>query len=383
MAATSVSLEKVRQSFLEESAWLRISSPLFSTLARSCTDDDDIMELCTVARPGQFICPLFLCVAHYLVLKAPQSAVARYFPSVPESPEPADHAFPTFREFCLDQRDELQQLLPWRTANTNLVEKASSLLPAVQYVSQLAGEPLTLLEICCSAGMNVMFDEYHYDYGSHGQVGNRESPIQLECKIIGASRPPIDAIPRIATRVGVDLVKVDPSVPLDRLWMEAVLYPEWTTERDRLRAALSIRANRGLRTVIGDALDVVPPLLEELPGSLCVLLSHCLGQWSTASRAELDRVLCEASRHRPVHRLDIDLLHNEPPQSIRGRLAKLVSAGIPLWQKSYPSRIEHTVYVDGEARHRLLGQGDSFGVWLDWGVGEEWVEYPLGRRAAH
>jgi hypothetical protein len=229
---------------------------------------------------------------------------------------------------------------------------------------------LTLLEICCSAGMNLMFDAYHYNYGSQGEVGDADSTVRLDCKVIGSSRPPIDAIPVVAERVGVDLVKMDPTVPADRLWMEAVLYPEWNKERERLRAALEIRVARGLRTVIGDALTVLPPLLEKLPGSLCVLLSHCLGQWPEDSRLALHEMLRGASRQRAIHRLDVELIHEESPQSIRGRLAKLVAAGIPLVQKSFPSRIEHTAYVDSKVKNRLLGQGDSFGVWLDWYAGE-------------
>jgi hypothetical protein len=236
----------------------------------------------------------------------------------------------------------------------------------MRHISRLAGEPLTLLEICCSAGMNLMFDEYHYDYGPFGQVGPAESPVRLQCKVIGTGRPPVESLPRIACKVGVDLVKMDPSSPLDALWMEAVLLPEWKVERAHLRAALSIRVRREVRTVIGDALEVAPPLLEELPGTLCVLLSYCLGQWSEAAKTELDEALRGASRHRDIHRLDIDMLHNEPPQAIRGRLAKLVAGGIPISQKCFPSRVEHTWYAKGEATPRILAHGDGFGAWVDW-----------------
>jgi hypothetical protein len=366
MAARSFAQETTKQSFLEESAYLRVSSPLFSALARACADDEDIADLCAVARPGQPVGSLFLCAGQYLLFKSPSSPAARYFPSLTPTPAPADQAFPAFREFCLDQRAELAQLLASRTVNTNLVEKASGLLPAVQYVSDRTGQPLTMLEICCSAGMNLMFDQYHYDYGSHGQVGAQDSPVRLQCKILGAAQPPVHSMPAIADRIGVDLVKMDPALPADRLWMEAVLYPEWTQERERLRAALEVRVARGLRTVIGDAIEVVPGLLEELPGPLCVLLSHCLGQWPPASRIALEDMLRNASRHREIHRLDIELIHDEPPQSIRERLVKLASAGIPIVSKSFPSRIEHTKYADGEVARRLLGYGDSFGVWLDW-----------------
>jgi hypothetical protein len=366
MDDTNAQRELTKQDFLAESTYLRLSSPLFSALAQSCAMDDDIAQMCSVARPGQPIGVLFMCAAQYLLFKSPGSELAEYFPSTTVTPRPASEAFPAFREFCLDRREQMLELLASRTVNTNLVEKASALLPAVQHVSRLAGQPLTMLEICCSAGMNLMFDEYHYDYGQAGQAGSATSPVRLQCKVIGAGRPPVDSIPRITERIGVDLVKMDPASPEDRLWMEAVLYPEWNVERERLRAALSIRLTRKFRTLIGDALDVVPPLLEELPGSLCVLLSYCLGQWSAAAKTELDQMLRRASRQRDIHRLDIDMLHDERPQSIRGRLAKLAAAGIPLQQKSFPSRIEHTWYAKADAKARILAHGDGFGVWLDW-----------------
>jgi hypothetical protein len=366
MAAIYSQQELTKQAFREESDYLRISSPLFSELARSCAEDDDIAQLVSAAaRPGQPIV-LLLCVVQYLLFRSPREKLAGYFPSITATPGPASEAFPVFREFCLDRHVEVMELLAGRTVNTNLVEKASSLLPGARHVSRLVGEPLTLLEICCSAGMNLMFDEYHYDYGPWGQVGAADSPVRLQCKVIGSGRPPIDAIPRIERRVGVDLVKMDPASPLDRLWMEAVLYPEWNVERERLRAALSIRVKHDVKTLIGDALEVVPPLLEELPGSLCVLLSYCLGQWSATAKVELDEMLRRASRQRDIHRLDIDMLHNESPQTIRGRLAKLASNAIPLRQKSFPSRIEHTWYAKGDAQARVLAHGDGFGVWIDW-----------------
>jgi hypothetical protein len=365
MAAIHSQVELTQQAFREESDYLRISSPLFSALAHSCAEDDDVAGLVSAARPGQPIV-LLLCVVQYLLFRSPQEKLAGYFPSLTATPAPANEAFPAFREFCLDRRTEVMDLLARRTVNTNLVEKASSLLPGVRHVSRIAGEPLTLLEICCSAGMNLMFDEYHYDYGPFGQVGAESSPVRLQCKVVGGGRPPVDAIPRIAQKVGVDLVKMDATSPLDRLWMEAVLYPEWTVERERLRAALSIRMRRNVRTLIGDALEVVPPLLEELPGSLCVLLSYCLGQWSTAAKAELDDLLRRASRQRDIHRLDIDMLHNESAQTVRGRLAKLAANRIPLRQKSFPSRIEHTWYARSDAKAYMLAHGDGFGAWVDW-----------------
>jgi hypothetical protein len=358
--------EAAKQSFLEWGTSLRYSSPLFSALARSCASDEDIMELGMGARPGQPIALIILLSAQYLLLKSTESKLASYFPSMTTEPRPVDEAFLAFREFCLDRRAQLMQLVETRTVNSTMVERSSCILPALLHVSDIVAEPLTLVEICCSAGLNLLFDEYHYDYGSNRRVGEEGSPVQLSCKIIGSGRPPIDRIPGVAERVGVDLVKVDASDPSERLWMEAMLCPEWTMEREHLKAALSVRAGRNFRTVIGDALEVLPPLLEELPGCVCVLSSYCMGQWSAESKARLDDRLRSASRHRDIHRVGLDTPDNEPPEWFRGRLAKLTSAGVPLLQKGFPSRIDHTWYSKGQAESRLLGEADGFGAWIDW-----------------
>lgn len=359
--------ETLRQSFLKESDYFRVSSPLFSALTRASADDEDILQLCSATRPGQSAV-LLPFVVHYLLLKDPEpkAALAQYFPHMTEQTGPLAEAFPVFREFCLDRRADVTELLEWRTVNTNLVEKSSCLLPAMQYVSRQSREPLTLLEICCSAGINLLFDQYHYDYGSNGTAGPVDSAVQLSCKMVGTGRPPVGSIPVVAQRMGVDLVEIDISDPLERLWMQAVLCPEWQVERKRLAAALSIRTQHDLQVIEGDALEVIPPLLESLPGSLCILQSYCMGHWSDSAKAALEAVLLNASQRRDIHRVGIEMPENESPAVARDRLMKLAAAGIPILHKQFPSRIEYTRYRGGHANNQLLAQGDGFGLWLDW-----------------
>jgi hypothetical protein len=358
--------DRAKQSFLEWSASLRYSSPLFAALARASATDDDIIELGSVARAGQPIALITLLSAQYLLLKSPQESLASYFPSLASEPKPATEAFPVFRQFCLERRAQLMGLIERRTVNSTMVDRSSCILPALGYVARLVEQPLTLVEICCSAGLNLLFDEYHYDYGPLGRVGAETSTVRLSCKVIGAGRPPVDRIPQVAERVGVDLVKVDASDPSERLWMEAMLCPEWTLEREHLKAALQVRAGREFRPVIGDALEVLPTLLAQLPGALCVFHSYCMGQWSVESKAALDKVFRDASRHRDIHRIGLDTPDTEPPEWFRGRLAKLAAAGVPLLQKCFPSRIQHTCYAGMQAKNRLLGEADGFGGWIDW-----------------
>ena len=366
MPMTHTQRDQISRNFSSEGILFQPSSPLFGALASTSATDRDILELVSNARPGQSQSVLLFCVVHYLLLKSPEERLARYFSSLTDQPESAAEAFPAFKEYCLEHRAEITELLSWRTVNTNLAEKTIGLVPALRHIETLSGEPLTLLELCCSAGLNMLFDEYHYDYGKVGSVGVANSPVQLKCKIVGSGRPPVDVMPKVVHRVGVDLVKVDLSNASEHVWMQAVLFPEWKNERARLQAALSIRRQRNLRIIEGDALKVAGPLLQELPGQLCILMSYCKGHWSAAALAELNEMLRLASQHRDIHRLDIDLPDNGSAQTARRRLLHLAEAGIPMLRRSSPFAIDHTLYKGGETHSQQLGEGDFFGEWLDW-----------------
>jgi hypothetical protein len=366
MLRRTVRYEDTQRSLLEESNWLRFSSPLFSALVKASAADSDLVELAAATRPGQPAGILLPIVAHYLLLKSPDPSLSRYFASLTEVPEPADEAFPAFRAFCLERREEMADLMARHTVNTTFVERSSCILAALTHVSRLTQEPLNLVEICCSAGLNLLFDQYHYDFGPAGQTGDPRSPVRLSCTVIGKTPPPINGIPQVVSRIGVDLVKVSLEDPLERLWMQATLFPEWKAEREHLDAALSVRETYPLRILEGDALEVLPTLLPEIPGTLCLLYTHCMGQWSQKAKDDLDHILREASRERDIHRVGIDRIYQEPADSVRGRLTKLLCARISLTQKSFPSAIEHTWYSKSDARMTVLGQADGCGAWIDW-----------------
>ena len=367
MLETVSAFEAVKRSFLFESETLRFSSPLLSVIARSCAADEEMLELGTHARPGQPIGIFIMLAAQFLLLKHPTAPLARYFPSLTPAPEPKEEAFPAFKQFCLERRDELLPLLASRTVNTNLVERASTILPALAHVASITGEPLTLVEICCSSGLSLLFDEYYYDYGAAGAVGNPSASVKLSgCKLIGGIRPPVSVIPQVSKRIGVDLVTIDTTDAMERLWMEAMLCPEWVRERENLHKALEFRASRPLATRTGNALEVLPGLLDELSGPVVVFHSYCMGQWSMAAKGALDRLFREASRRRDVHRLGFEVPDEETPEEVRARFITLSSARIPIQQKCIPARIEHTQYSEGDGRTRVLANVDGFGAWLQW-----------------
>ncbi len=358
--------DTARGSFLYESDAMRFSSPLFAALARHCAEDKDILEISAAARPGQPIAIFVMLATQYMLFRSPQEKLAAYYPSMTDRPKPVEEAFPVFREFCLERRSELMHLLATRTVNSNLAERASTILPIIQHVSTLAGEPVTLVEICCSSGLTLLFDEYHYDYGTAGRLGNEQSPVKLSCKVLGETRPPLGAMPYVAEKIGVDLVTVDCTDPDARLWMEAMLFPEWREEREHLRQAFVLRTARQLKMLSGNALEVLPSLLGQLSGPVMVLHSYCMGQWFAGAQARLAEIFRDASHGREIHRIGVEVPGTERPEVVRARMAALSRAGISIRQKSLPARIEHTRYNKGAQEMRLLGHADGFGAWVHW-----------------
>ena len=141
-------------------------------MARASATDREILELASEARQGQSKSVLLFAVVHYLLLKSPREWLARYFGSLTDEPGPPADAFPAFKEYCMEHRAEITEPLVMAHGKLlNLAEKTVCLVPALRYIEALSSEPLTLLELCCSAGLNMLFDEYHYDYGKAGSVG--------------------------------------------------------------------------------------------------------------------------------------------------------------------------------------------------------------------
>ncbi len=360
--------ERVRNSFLSESRQLQFTSPLFASLAASCAFDPDMLMLGKNVKPGQPVGRFVLLAAHFLIMSEPGATVGEYFKSVTALPKPYSDAFPEFRAFCIDRRAQLESLLATRTVNTTLPDRASYILPALCAVSSMVQQPLNIIEIGCSAGLNLIFDAYKYDYGDGAMCGDPESPLALSCIVIGGAPGTGLEIPRIEKRVGIDLVRVDLSDASERRWIEAMLLPEWERDRERLRLALSLAAERQLEVLEEDAINALPAILETMTGPVCIINSYVLYQWPQYSIEELDRLLRRRGCSRPIHRLDIEAVEHEPQEAMRARLIRLAKAGFSLTEKSMASAIVHYRYENGTCEKTQLGIADGFGRWIDWQI---------------
>ena len=74
-------------------------------------------------------------------------------------------------------RDAIAELLRERRVQTNVVERCGLLLPAFGIIARRSGgKPLALVEVGASAGLNLLWDRYSFDYGGGASVGQRNVP---------------------------------------------------------------------------------------------------------------------------------------------------------------------------------------------------------------
>jgi hypothetical protein len=151
-------------------------------------------------------------------------------------------------------------LLPWLDGppQTNEVGRSAVLMSGLLVVADLFPQPIELLELGASAGLNLLLDRYGHDLGGV-RAGDRESPLQLRPGWTGA--PPPDAPVAVARRRGVDLHPLDARSDGDRLL--AYVWPDQARRLAQLEAALAIAATHPPEVEQGDAADWLDAWLAE------------------------------------------------------------------------------------------------------------------------
>jgi len=328
--------------FLDTAATMRSNSPLLAALAEGAAADAELLRLAGSLGPGQ---PpsLLLFVASYLLNRSPGEPLRDYFPCHSDHPKPFHDAFPIFREFCLRRSAEMRSLLATRTLQMTVVERASTILLALDRVSDAVGRaPLGVIELGCSAGLLLPFDRYRYDFGPFGRFGDPGAEVAVQTELRGAgARSPV-GIPPIAARLGIDLKLADPTDADAVDWICSCIFPEWEAARANIRLALDGLARNPVDLRQGDAMALLPEAIAQMPGPLCVYHSFCTYQWPDELRARLDATLAEVSRHRDIHRVSIEGVNRGPGQ------------------------IVHQLFKGGDLVSGVfLGQCDLFGRWID------------------
>lgn len=382
--------------------WADDTSPLYARLARGVADDDDLLALAAEVPEGKSPPHLLLAGVHALLLAGvdddadsatadddgpdgaavadngldpaeadPGTALAAYYPTVvddacqPEAWGDVGDPVEPFRSFALAHRDELVDVFTRRRTQTNAVGRCAALYPALSFVAErVGGEPFELLELGASAGLNLRWDAYRYEYERAGDgpdsdrpdgdaaasvVGDVDAPVTVRSRV-RAGDPPLPASPPpVADRLGVDLDPLDPGDPADARWLRALVWPEHERRHRRLAAALDAAVDDPPPVRQGDAVELLPELLAEIPDDrpVCVVTTNFRYQLDDADeRRLLDRLEAVAAE-RPLHYV----------------------AGAETLPDQRAMALTWTAERDGAVRTERIGRLQQHGAWIAWDRG--------------
>lgn len=322
-------------------------SPLYGRLARACASDPTALAILAEAPSRLPPANILLAAVHYLLMGGSGPELARHYPTVTGGGQrPTGDPVDLFLRFCADHRDRIVELVTSRGVQTNEVRRCATLLPGFTRVVAENPGPLALVEVGPSAGLNLLFDRYRYDYGPAGTVGAPDAPLTLTCEVLEGSPPIPRVFPAVAGRCGVDLDPVDLGDPDTVRWTRALVWPEQLDRLQRLDTAIAVARDDPPDIRSGDAVDLLSSLLEEAPGDAIPVVYHSyvLNQFTEEARDRFDAALRRASANRPIHRLSLEMIDS--------------TDGWPL--------LTHTQYHGGEAADRQLGTAHFHGTWIKW-----------------
>jgi hypothetical protein len=265
------------------------ASPLWARLTREAADDPEVLTMLLPAAPRDRLPHLLLAAVQYELAASGADAITTF------GAEP----YAAFRSWCIDHRDELEGLTATRFVQTNEVGRCAALLPCLSFVARQSRQPLAVLEVGASAGLNLRFDTYRYVYGEQPPIGPDDSRVVLQPRLVGDGRPDAD-FPTVTWRIGVDRRPVDVGNDDDVRWIRSCLWPEQHWRRELFDAAIDAARDDPPELVTGDAMELLADLVGRAPDDAALCVVHTAVIAYLPDPPAFVQRLRELARDRPI-----------------------------------------------------------------------------------
>jgi hypothetical protein len=284
---------------------------------------------------------------HALARSGRQPELSAVYPPAPFEPERLWAAV----EGAIQHEDAFLTAVLDSPPQTNEVARSAMILGAGLHAAGRWRLPLAVYEIGASAGLNLAFDRYRYDFGNEMGWGDAAAPLVIRSAWRG-TLPPLDAPLAVVSRKGCDRRPLDPADPADAGRLMAYIWPDQTYRVERTEAALKLAAAEGRQVERTDAADWVEREFTkpQRPGTCRFLYHTIVRQYlppETRARidAALERAAAAATAAAPLAHFAF-----EPDSDPNG-----ANTGAPMTMTMWPG---------GEAVP--LGRADYHGRWVDW-----------------
>lgn len=278
---------------------------------------------------------------HELVLSGSLPQLARHYPTTGGAPRWPE-AWQLFRSAVAEHRETLRAFLS-TTPQTNEIGRAAALAAGFHQIVRQFGRPLRLRELGASAGLNLFWDRYAYEFGkTHWGKGDGRPCLRPQWS---GPAPPLASEVVIESRAGCDLQPIDVRDPGARARLEAYVWADHPERLQRLRAALALAVEDPPRLVQSAAGTWLTAELEARPSGAATVVYHS-SFWAFLSEAErstiaqgLERCGEQAGRDSPLAWLRLEDADDR----------------VELWLRSWP-----------DGGDRMLAESNAHGRWIRW-----------------
>jgi hypothetical protein len=271
-------------------------------------------------------------------------------PLYPPHPLPSEDDYWRGAEIAIRDLDEPLTRFLDSAPQTNEVGRSAALLPGYARIAGRTGLPLSIREIGSSAGLNLGFDRYAYDYGAFAW-GRPDAEVKIACEWRGEVEPLAGAI-EVVNRRGCDIRPIDARDPEARARMLAYIWPDQADRLARAEAALDLAAQLGPPVeAIDAALFAERELRAGASGSALVLAHTIFWQYlpaptKAAIRAAIAEAAARATKASPFAWLRLEAEAEER----RGAVLRL------------------SLWPDGPV-DEILALASFHGQWIEWRAG--------------
>ena len=331
-------------------------SPLNASLARAVAADAELLGLIQTfpVHPHQPL--IVLGAVQYLVLGGVQHPIVGLYEDGSRTVPPSE-AGPLIADFIRRFEPELRKLLAKWFIQTNEPTRSAAIGLGVAWAARRIGEPIALLDAGASAGLNLAFDRFRLDFGAGRGLGPADSPVRLHCDLRNLDVLPIDRLPSVVRRVGIDRNPIDLRDEPSRRWLLALTWPGTARQR-QLRLVIDLVSPEPPEVRRGDMVEDLGRILDELDDQPTVVVtSWSFSYLRRVDRGRFEQILAEHGRARPIAWVCCDGA---------GSSELFTTPVPPPVDQLMPSLMGVAVFRDDAVESNVLAYVDPYGTWLHW-----------------
>lgn len=177
-------------------------------------------------------------------------------------------------ELLIENHFEFFKQFVTEAPQTNEVGRSAVLLAAFSEIAKHIDLPMALYELGASAGLNLLFDQFHYQM--NGQVwGDEKSAVRLAPKWQG-SDVDLDFKLNVIERNGCDLNPLDIYDEHQLLNLRAYIWPDMQQRQQRFEAAVKLVKSHNVHVERADAALWLKTNLQNLQNGVAHIIYHTI-----------------------------------------------------------------------------------------------------------